>query len=408
MSGYLTAMKILLCHNFYQQPGGEDKVFADEGALLESHGHQVLRYQRHNDDVGSMGRLELGRKTIWNDRTWQEVGVILERERPHIMHCTNTFPLISPSIYYRAKSLGVSVVQSLHNYRIVCPKAQLMRGGSVCEKCLGKRIAWPALTHRCYRDSLPATAVVVSMLARHWKKGTWQHAVDRYIALTEFAKQKLVQGGLPEEKIMVKPNFISFDPGVGEGGGDYAIFVGRLSPEKGISTLLTAWGKLKNNLKLKILGDGPLAQEVATAALEDPRIEWMGHQTMQQVYELIGEARFLVMPSVWYETFGLTVIESFAKGTPVAVSQIGALNELVRDGETGFKFTPGDPESLVKTINKINRLSDMSSLRAAARGEYELKFNAATNYRQLMDIYESAIEAAKVGNCQSPAFAKVK
>ncbi|MDG2014535.1 MAG: glycosyltransferase family 4 protein, partial [Pirellulaceae bacterium] len=292
MPSYPTIMKILLCHNFYQQPGGEDKVFADEGALLELHGHQVVRYERHNDDVGSMGRMELLKKTIWNDRTWQEIGTILERERPEVMHCTNTFPLISPSVYYRAKSLGVSVVQSLHNYRIVCPKAQLMRQGQVCEKCLGKRIAWPALTHRCYRDSLPATAVIVSMLAHHWKKGTWLNAVDQYIALTEFAKQKLVEGGLPKDKIRVKPNFIKSDPGVGQGKGDYAIFVGRLSPEKGITTLLTAWRKLKSNLKLKILGDGPLAQQVATAALEDPRIEWLGHQTMDQVNELIGEARF--------------------------------------------------------------------------------------------------------------------
>lgn len=388
-------MKILLCHNFYQRPGGEDKVFADEGTLLESRGHRVIRYQRHNDEVKSMSNIELLKKTIWNTQTTADVTELIRAERPDVMHCSNTFPLISPSAYYAAKSLNVAVVQTLHNYRLICPKALFFRDGQVCEKCLGKQIAWPAAFHGCYRESRAASAAVMAMLACHWKKGTWTNAVDRYIALTEFSRRKFIEGGLPAHKISVKPNFVRHDPGPGQGSGKYAIFVGRLSAEKGVLSLLNAWRLLSADLELKILGDGPLAERVAAAAATDRRISWLGHKPEDAVYSLIGEAKFLIMPSVWYETFGLSMIEAFAKGTPVIASRMGAMTEIVRQNETGFLYEPGQGEELARVVQQaIDKPEVLRQMRKAARAEYESRYSPNPNYEQLIDVYELAIRAS--------------
>jgi glycosyltransferase involved in cell wall biosynthesis len=387
-------MKILLCHNFYQRPGGEDKVFADEGALLESRGHHVIRYQRHNNEIKSLNRFEMLKSTIWNPDTTTALTELISAERPQIVHCNNTFPLISPSVYYAAKAKNVAVVQTLHNYRTICPKAVLFRDGQVCEKCLGRKLAWPAVFHACYRESRTASAVVAAMLFYHWRKGTWTHYVDRYIALSEHSKQKFLDGGLPAHKISVKPNFVQTDPGPGKSSGNYAIFIGRLSEEKGVQTLLKAWRLLSIDLGLKILGDGPLAELVAGAALGDKRIDWLGHKSMDDVYSLVGEAKFLIMPSIWHEPFGLSMIEAFAKGTPVIASRIGAMSEIVRHNQTGFLFNPGDAGALAEIIQQaINQSKLLGQMRKAARAEYESKYSPDSNYEQLVKIYELAIQA---------------
>ena len=266
----VVAMRILLCHNHYQHSGGEDRVFWDEGTLLESHGHEVTRFTMHNDVIDEIGRLDLLKKTLWNTDSANRLRSLIRQQQPDVMHCTNLFPLISPAVYYVAKDESVAVVQSLHNYRLICPKAQFVRDGKVCEKCLGKSIAWPAIRHACYKDSRSATAVVVAMLAFHRRKKTWAKMVDRFITPTQFVKEKYVEGGFPAEKIDVKPNFVIPDPGPGSGGGEYFVFAGRLSPEKGLDTLLDAWSKLPSDLNLKIVGDGPMAGQVQRAANSDP------------------------------------------------------------------------------------------------------------------------------------------
>jgi glycosyltransferase involved in cell wall biosynthesis len=386
-------LKILLCHNFYQLPGGEDIVFANEGALLESHGHQVIRYQRHNDDVSSIGRVQLLKRTIWNQQTVTNIGDLIRADRPDIIHCHNTFPLISPAVYHAAKSLNVPVVQTLHNYRLICPQAQLLRDGTVCEKCVGKSVPWPAVAHGCYRQSRAASAAITAMLGYHWRRKTWTQSVDRYIAPSEFTKAKYIEGGFPGDKITVKPNFVNVDPAPGNGSGDFAIFVGRLSHEKGVQSLLDAWGRLKGDQKLKILGDGPLAETVANAAAQDQRIEWMGPQSSDVVLSQVGNAKFLIMPSIWFETFGLTMIEAFAKGTPVLAAKIGTMEEIVTDGQTGLFFAPGQAADLAKAVQQyIDNPAVLQSMRGAARREFEQKYTAQANYEALINIYHQAID----------------
>jgi glycosyltransferase involved in cell wall biosynthesis len=386
----LVAMKVLLCHNHYQHPGGEDRVFWDEGTLLESRGHTVTRFTMHNDVIAQIGRLDLARKTLWNTDAANQLRSLIQQQQPDVMHCTNLFPLISPAAYYVARKMRVAVVQSLHNYRMICPKAQFMRDGRVCEKCLGKSIAWPAIRHACYRESRSATATIVAMLAYHRRKKTWTTMVDRYITPTQFVKDKYVEGGFPTEKIEVKPNFVFPDPGAGSGDGQYFVFAGRLSPEKGLDTLLDAWSQLPPDVHLRIVGDGPMASRVQRAADSDSRIRWLGRVNATEVLTILDQARCLIMPSVCYETFGLTIAEAFAKGTPVIVSNLGAMAELVDDGRTGLLFEPNDSADLARKVQQL--LADSTTpFRAQARSEFELNYSADRNYDRLVEIYDRAV-----------------
>jgi glycosyltransferase involved in cell wall biosynthesis len=388
-------MKILLCHNHYQQPGGEDLSFAAEAALLEAHGHDVVRHTLHNDALAEMHSLQAAARTIWGRESYRAVRGIMRRERPDVMHCTNTFPLLSPSIYYAARAEGVPVVQSLRNYRLLCPNAYLLRDNAVCEDCLGRLFAWPGIVHGCYRESRAASAVVAGMSGVHRLLGTWRKAIDLYFTPTEFARRQFIRAGFPAEKIAVKPNFVDPDPSVGDGAGGYAIFVGRLSPEKGIATLLEAWRQLGDAVPLKIVGDGPLANDVAAAAQCNPSIEWRGACSHAEVLRLLGDARCLVMPSIWYETFGRNIVEAFAKGTPAVASRLGCMEELVEDDVTGFHFTPGDAADLARVVRRaMNEPLTQTEMRIAARAAYESRYTGEVNYRMLMDLYQRALNGA--------------
>ena len=386
-------MRVLFVHDYYQQPGGEDTVFTAESLLLEAYGHRVLRYTAHNDCATAMGRVALARTTVYNPVAYRELRALIHGERPQIVHLHNTFPLISPSAYYAARAEGVPVVQTLHNYRLFCPTATFFRDGRVCEDCLGKSVPWPGLLHACYRSSRLATGAVAAMMAVHRAAGTWTNAVDVYIALTEFARRKCIAGALPADKIAVKPHFVHPDPGAGRGQGGYAVFVGRLSPEKGLNTLLRAWDQLPERMPLKIVGDGPLAGRVATIVPKLPAVEWLGRKPLQEVYALIGEAAFLVVPSECYETFGRVVIEAFAKGTPVIVSHIGAISEAVDAGRTGLHFRPGDASDLARQVEwALAHPAHLARMRAEARREYETRYTAERNYEMLTEIYDLAAE----------------
>jgi len=390
-------MKVLLAHNFYQQPGGEDQVFADEGLLLESHGHEVIRYTVHNDAVESMGRLSLAARTIWNRQSYRELRDLVRRERPAVAHFQNTFPLISPSAYFAVRREGAAVVQELPNYRLLCPAAVLFREGRACEDCVGKAIAWRGVVHKCYRGNRGATAVVAAMTAVHRFAGTWENAVDAYITLTEEGREKFIAGGLPADKLRVKGNFVFPDPGIGDGSGGYAVFVGRLSPEKGIDTLLEGWSRLQIPLPLKVVGDGPLAAMVQAAAAKNPAIQWLGRQPPTEVLKIVGAAVFLLCPSKWSETGGpKTVLESLAKGTPVIASRLGSMREVIDDGRTGLHFEPGNADDLADRVRAI--LMDrqrLEAMRIEARRDYESRFTAESNYAVLMQIYERARTARR-------------
>jgi glycosyltransferase involved in cell wall biosynthesis len=385
-------MKILVAHNYYKQPGGEDQCVAAEVAMLTAHGHAVIPYAARNDAIDEMSRLNAAARTLWSRPAYDEIRELIRTHRPEIAHFHNTFPLISPAGYYAARAENVAVVQTLHNFRLLCPNALLCRNGSICEDCLGKSIPWPAVVHKCYRGSRTASAATAAMLAVHRALGTWQEAVDVYIALTEFSRQKFIQGGLPSDKIVVKPNFVHPDPGTGMGNGGYGLFVGRLSQEKGLETLLAAWKSMRADLPLKIVGDGPMSAMVQEAAAQDSRILWLGRKSAEEVCELMGAALFLVFPSRCYETFGRVLIEAFAKGTPVIASNLGAVALLVDHGRTGLHFEPGNPLDLAAKVQRF--LADprrLKEMRQAARQTYEREYTAESNYRALLAVYEQAL-----------------
>jgi glycosyltransferase involved in cell wall biosynthesis len=381
-------MNILTVHSRYQLRGGEEECLDAETNLLRGMGHHVHRFEQDNSLVSQINPLSLAFKTVWSKDAYQALQKQLKTRVYDIVHVHNFFPMLSPSVYYAAEAAGVPVVQTLHNYRLLCPNGLFFRDNRICEDCLGKAIPWPGAFHGCYRGDRAATTVTAAMLAVHRAFRTWQTKVDTYIALTEFARLKFIEGGLPAEKIMVKPNFIDPDPTIGNGSGGYALYVGRLSVEKGLNTLLSAWEKLQGKMPLKIVGDGPLANQVSEAVAKLLNVEWLGQKSLSEVYDLMGDATVAIFPSSWYETFGRIVIESFAKGTPAIVVDLGAAAELVDHGRTGLHFQLDNPENLAAKVEWVlSHPIEIAQMRRAARSEFEAKYTGGINYRKLMDIY---------------------
>ena len=384
-------MKVLLCHTHYQVSGGEDQSFLAAAALLERRGHEVLRFVRDNGEIERMGRLAIASRTIWNHGMYRELRGIIRRARPDVVHCTNLFLLISPSAYYAARAERVPVVQSLQNYRLSCLNSFLFRDGAVCEDCLGRRLAWPGVQRGCYRDSRAGSAIAASMLGLHRAAGTWPRMVDVYFTLSEFAKRKLLETGVPEDKLLVKPNFIYPDPGMGEGDGGFAVFVGRLSPEKGLNELLAAWRLVGPTLPLRIIGDGPMRTAIEDAAAHRPEIDYVGRLPQDDVLDAMGCASVLVMPSMWHETFGRRIVEAFAKGTAVVASNLGAMAELVDDDQNGLLGEPGDIRALAVAVQRIGWDSWVRNrMRRVARATCERLYTEDRNSQMLMAIYDRA------------------
>jgi glycosyltransferase involved in cell wall biosynthesis len=377
--------RVLVVHNAYQHRGGEDTVVEAEIALLRSRGHVVESYFRSNDDVAGMPSLALARHTLWSPRTPHDLAELIRRFQPDVIHVHNTFPLISPSLYWAAARAGVPVVQTLHNFRLMCLNALFLREGKVCEDCMG-HLPWRGVARACYRGSQAASAALAGMLTLHRGLGTYRHKVARYIALNEFCRGKFIEGGLPAERVVVKPNFVDFDaPGSASRAG--LLFVGRLSSEKGVATLAEAMA-LRPEAGLRVAGDGPDAGLLDGLA----GVTRLGSLPGDAVRQEMSRAVALVVPSIWYETFGLVVIEAFACGTPVIVSRIGALAELVRDGETGLLFEPGNARDLAdKLAWALAHPEQMALMGRNARAQYEAEFSAEVNYRRLMEIYAGVL-----------------
>lgn len=389
-------MEIVVAHNHYQLPGGEDESYHSEVRMLREAGHEVVLFTEHNDRVKVLGHMRTAMRTIWSAESYRQMRQMLRAGQADILHIQNFFPLISPSVYYAGRAEGVPIIQTLRNYRLLCPNAQFFREGQVCEHCMGKTLPWPGIAHSCYRGSRTATAAVTAMITAHRLVGTWIEMVDLYVTLTEFARKKFVEGGLPAEKIVVKPNFVHPDPGVGEHRGGYALFVGRLSAEKGTATLLNAWERTGGCGRLRIVGDGPMREQIQRAAERIAGVEYLGRRTVEEVYALMAEAEVLIFPSEWYETFGRVAVEAFAKGTPVIAANIGAIAELVQHGRTGLLFRPGDGADLAAALEWAwGHPRELARMGREARREYEAKYTAESNYRALMEIYELAIAKAR-------------
>jgi glycosyltransferase involved in cell wall biosynthesis len=388
-------VKIALVHNAYQQAGGEDAVFEQECRMLENAGQKIVTYCRTNwdtDGYSGLRRLSLAKRTIWASDSRREFTELLRREKPDVVHVHNTFVMISPSIYSACREAGVPVVQTLHNYRLLCPAGTFFRDGKLCEECLHHSLI-RSVEHSCYHDSYSASAVVASMLAYHRARDTWRREISCFVALTQFARNKFMEGGLPGEKIFVKPNFVSPDPGARTGIGDYALFAGRLSPEKGVGTILAAWKRLSVSVPLVIIGGGPDHDSLKSRAASEglTNVEFKGQLPREQTLAAINNARFVIISSEWYETFCMAIAESFACSTPVICSRMGVMQELVENNRTGIHFGPSDSEDLARKVEwGWTHPDEMHAMGIAARAEYEAKYTAEANYPKLMEIYERA------------------
>lgn len=384
-------MKIILVHTHYRERGGEDEVFQAECAMLRRSGHDVALFEMSNHDLEGMGRLQSGYLMIWNAPARAKLEAMALSVRPDIVHFHNTFPLMSPSVFYAAKATGAAVVQTVHNYRMSCVAGVLFRDGAPCNDCLG-HFALGSIIHRCFRGSVAASAAVASMQAVHRGLGTWRRMVDLHIAPTRFVADKLVAAGIAADRIAVKAHFTEALSFTGAPREDTALFVGRLSQEKGVRTLLKAWRQGLPNVGLTIIGDGPLAGEVAQAAQANNAIRWRGRLSLAETRGYIARARVLVVPSDCYETFGRTVIEGFSAATPVLVSGHGAIGELVRDGETGRHFRPGDSADLVRKLTEM--LADPAAMERFAKAAHECfarDFSENGNCARLIECYSTAM-----------------
>jgi glycosyltransferase involved in cell wall biosynthesis len=383
-------VKILMLHNRYQIPGGEDQSTAAEVSLLRDYGHEVELLEEDNRRIEQLGGARTALRAVWSRESYRRIDQKLRGARFDILHVQNFFPLWSPSVYYAAARNHVPVVQTLHNYRLLCVNSLLFRDQHVCEECLG-RLPWRGVVHGCYRGSRGGSAVVAGMVGAHRLAGTWRRRVTTYIAVSESAREKFIAGGLPAEKIVVKPNFIHPAPAVGAGGGGYALYVGRLSPEKGIATLLEAWQGTRNAIPLKVVGEGPLAELVAAAGRARRGVEYLGSRTLEEVLELMRRAEFLVFPSEWHETMGRTIMEAFAVGTPVVAARIGPPASMVVAGENGFLFTPGNAAELRERVEWCSsNLAALQGLRSNAQRAFEARYTGEANVEILLAIYRTA------------------
>lgn len=399
-------MVILFVHNYYQRAAGEDSGVRQERDLLAAAGHRIVEYSRHSGEIvlnGISSRIKLGAGAIWSRRTYSELRSLITKERPEVAFIHNTVPLISPSAYFACAEAGVPVIQTLHNFRFLCPAATFVRQGQVCEECVTSTL-FRSVWHRCYQDSASASATLALMLASQRALGTWQEKVACYIARTEFARKKFIEGGLPAERIVVKPCFVHPDPGLRVGSGDAVLYLGRLVPEKGVRTLIAAWEHLGGsvpqrnggNVPLRIAGEGPLRGELE-AEIEKrglAGVKLLGRVPDADLLTEMMRARLVVFPSEWYEGLPLSIAEAFACGVPVVASRIGSMIELVEDGRTGLHFTPGDPADLAAKIEWAwAHPSEMEEMGRAARREFETKYTPDINYVRLMEICRRVVGA---------------
>jgi glycosyltransferase involved in cell wall biosynthesis len=392
-------MKILTIHNKYQLRGGEDEVQESEEHLLLSRGHQVRSVIFDNAGLSGFGAVRAGCSAVWSRAAYNRVSREIASWHPDILNVHNFFPRATPAVHHAAARSGVPVVQTLHNFRPLCPGSVLFRDGALCERCLGKVVPWSGVFHRCYRGSYPASAAVAATISVHNLLKTWQKQVALFFALTEFSRRKFIEGGFPPDRLVVKPNFAPFDRGPGSGDGDYVFYAGRLTDEKGIPLLLNAWRAANAGGRLLIAGEGPLASLVQKVSARDDSIHYLGRLPLEEIHQYMGGARAFVFPSLWYEGLPRVIIEAFSRGTPVIANRLGSMAELIRDKETGWLVEPGDCTAFAATLAGVLRDGcSLTGFRSAARAEFERKYTAARQYDLLMTAYGQAIETYKHGH----------
>ncbi|MBP9855310.1 MAG: glycosyltransferase [Candidatus Omnitrophica bacterium] len=387
-------MRILIGHNQYQNYGGEDAVAMAEQRLLEEHGHTVYKYTRSNTELKNFPFKEKSRfmwYLAWSDKSYQELRKIIREFKPDIAHFHNIYFMMTPAVYYACQDEGVPVVQSLHNFRPLCANGLLFRNNHVCEKCL-KGSLLNGIWHRCYQKSWIISALLVRMLSAHRKMNTWKDKVDAFITATEFTKSKYLQAGFAPDKIFIKPNFLYASPPELKADQGYALYVGRLSEEKGVEVLVNAWKEIKD-YPLKIVGDGPLKAYLSGLLHNNQiqNVELLGHVDDNKRNQLLQGAKFVIVPSICYETFSLIVAESMAYGVPVIGSRLGSLQEIIEDQKDGMLFEAGNSQDLANKVKQCISSPEYENMRRQALAKYQKQFSTLANYEILMNIYNNVL-----------------
>jgi glycosyltransferase involved in cell wall biosynthesis len=387
-------MRIVMAHNRYKYAGGEDSVMAAEVEMLRSAGHEVELLEADNKIIeGTLAKIAAAGSLFHSPVFSRRMAELIRTFRPEIVHIHNWFPLLSPSIISTAYAARVPVVQTLHNFRMFCANSGLYRDGRVCLDCAGKVLPLDGVVHGCYSGSRVGSALVTAAFSYHRLAGTWA-GVSTFIAVSDLQRELLIRGGMNPAQIVVKPNFVK-DPGKpGDGLGGYALFVGRVSAQKGIRTVLKAWEEHRLTVPLKIMGDGPLADEVRDRASQLASVEYLGQRTASEVAAAMGAARFLIFASESYEPLASTILEAFSQGTPVLAASVESINDLVKEGVTGLQFAAGDAGDLAAKTNQLSLdTPGYRDMRRNCRSLYEERYTEPQNYRMLSDIYARAIES---------------
>lgn len=384
--------KALIVHNFYGVSGGEDVVFRLESKLLASE-FDVIFYVANNNKIdGFFSRISALLGVFFSLHSFFCFVLFLRKNRPDIVHVHNYFPLISPSIFYACKFMRIPVLHTLHNFRAICPTATLMWDGKIEEISIRRGSFW-AVPKRVYRGSLWGTMALVFMIELHKKIGTWRSCVDGYVALTEFSRFKFIEAGWPAEKIFVKPNF-TFDKGLHSSGeGRYALYVGRLSEEKGIDFIINAFAV--SGFDIKLVGDGPLIDQVESASEKYNNISYLGRLNSDEVSRLMCDASCLVMSSTWYEGFPMVIVEALSCALPIIVPKLGNMAAIVEHGVSGMHYAPGNIDSFNDVLSSV--MSDFSlrqNLSSGARASFLASYTEEINLKILSDIYNGLIGGA--------------
>lgn len=392
-------MKILQVHNFYRTRGGECGVVEAEKHLLESHGHTVIQFWADSHTLDGMPLAKKAAAYIqipYNFQIARRIKRFVSEHELDIAHVHNVFPMLSPAVYVALKRHSIPVVQTMHNYRLLCPNGLLYVHGKVCEACQQTGY-WAAVQNRCMHGSLATSALYAAAVAWGWHNGTFDSCIDRYIALNDFALGKLMAVGIPKNKIRICGNFVRNFAEAPAVKRPYALYIGRLSSEKGLFTLLAA-ARSVPELPIKIAGTGPLEVDLRQAIGEHRmhHIELLGHVTGEAKQRLITQALCTLIPSEWNENFPLAVVESLSLGTPVVASRIGGLPELIDHGHTGLLFPQGDTDSLTECLRRISReTSDTMKMATNALTTARDRFSPQRHLEQLLGIYSDAIREAK-------------
>ena len=410
-----------MLHNRYRLPGGEDAVVQAEVAMLRARGVEVklATYDNDIDSEDELGELlRAGWSSAWSAKSQGDVTELCKSFHPDLIHVHNFWFRLTPAVHGAAHSLGIATVQTLHNFRLLCVNAQFLRNGKICEDCLGKA-PWRGVVHRCYRNSFVNSAAVLRMIMVNRHRETWRHMVDAFVVMSEHARSKFVKGGFPNERFFVKPNFIEA-PGITRAlpsSSRTILYAGRLSPEKGLSYLLTAWSKaaVESQDRLLIAGDGPerpvLEQQAALLGLRHPQVTFVGWKNRNEIFALLAAARAVVLPSIWYEGGGcpVSLVEALAAGRPAVISEIGGMTEIILHEHNGLQALPGNSASLANALQRLLRNDALADkLGANARTDYQTHFSPGQNYNSLLRIYRFAIERTKGSSLNSREASPVR